>query len=84
MVRLSSQAMWHTFAYRWGLPTLGVSGRMSLNSHERPFRRLKKLGALYSSKLFTRERSSVLNRRLLGYLWEHRADFCSQYLRRVV
>jgi hypothetical protein len=59
MVRLSSQAMWHTFAYRWGHPTLGVSGRMSLDSRERPFRRLKKLGALYSSKVFTREPASV-------------------------
>jgi UDP-MurNAc hydroxylase len=74
MVRLSSQAMWHTFHYRWGLPTLGVSGRMSLNSHELPFRRLKKLGALYSSKVYTREASSFLNRRLLGYLWERRGD----------
>src|SRR5438552_8047812 len=26
MVRLSSQAMWHAFHFRWGLPTLGVSG----------------------------------------------------------
>jgi hypothetical protein len=84
MVRLSSQAMWHTFAYRWGLPTLGVSGRMSLDTRERPFRRLKKLGALYSSKIFTREPASVLNRRLLGYLWERRGDLYSQYLRRVI
>jgi hypothetical protein len=84
MVRLSSQAMWHSFGFRWGLPTLGVSGRMSLNSRERPFRRLKKLGALYSSKIFTREASSFLNRRLLGYLWERRGDLYSQYLRRVL
>lgn len=84
MVRLSSQAMWHTFAYRWGLPTLGVSGRMSLDSRELAFRRLKKLGALYSSKVFTREPASMLNRRLLGYLWERRGDLYSQYLRRVI
>ena len=84
MVCLSSQAMWYTFAYRWGLPTLGVSGRMSLNPPERPFRRLKKLGALYSSKIFTREASSFLHRRLLAYLWGRRGDLYSQFLRRVV
>src|SRR5205823_562362 len=67
-----------------GLPTLGVSGRMSLNSHELPFRRLKKLGALYSSKVYTREASSFLNRRLLGYLWERRLDLYSHYLQRVI
>ncbi len=84
MVCLSSQAMWYTFAYRWGLPTLGVSGRMSLRQPERPFRRLKKLGALYSSKIYTREASSFLHRRLLGYLWGRRGDLYSQYLRRVI
>jgi len=84
IVRLSSQAMWHAFHFRWGLPTLGVSGRMSLNSHELPFRRLKKLGALYSSKVYTREASSFLNRRLLGYLWERRLDLYSHYLQRVI
>lgn len=83
MVCLSSQAMWYTFAYRWGLPTLGVSGRMTLNPPERPFRRLKKLGALYSSKIFTREASSFLHRRLLGYLWGRRGDLYSQFLQRV-
>lgn len=84
MVCLSSQAMWYTFGYRWGLPTLGVSGRMTLNPPERPFRRLKKLGALYSSKIFTREASSFLHRRLLGYLWERRGDLRSQFLQRVI
>jgi len=84
MVCLSSQAMWYTFAYRWGLPTLGVSGRMTLNPPERPFRRLKKLGALYSSKIFTREASSFLHRRLLGYLWGRRGDLYSQFLQRLI
>ncbi len=84
MVCLSSQAMWNTFAYRWGLPTLGVSGRMTLNPPERPFRRLKKLGALYSSKIFTREASSFVHRRLLGYLWGRRGDLYTQFLRRVI
>jgi UDP-MurNAc hydroxylase len=84
MVYVSSQAMWYTFAFRWGLPTLGVSGRMTLNSPERPFRRLKKLGALYSSKIFTRAESSILNRRFLGYLGERRGDLYSQYLQRVI
>jgi hypothetical protein len=84
MVCLSSQAMWYTFGFRWGLPTLGVSGRMTVNPPERPFRRLKKLGALYSSRIFTREVSSFLNRRLLGYLWGRRSDLHSQFLRRVI
>lgn len=57
---------------------------MWLHPRERPFRRLKKLGALYSSKVYTREPSSVLNRRLIGYLWERRGDLYSHYLRRIV
>lgn len=83
-VILSSQAMWYTFAFRWGLPTLGVSGRMVVHQPDLSFRRLKKLGALYSSGLFTRERSSFLNRRLLRYLWDRREDLYSQFGRRVI
>lgn len=84
MVILSSQAMWYAFAYRWGLPTLGVSGRMVVNQPDLPFRRLKKLGAVYSSGSFSRERKSFLNRRLLGYLWGRRGDLYSQFVRRLI
>ena len=45
VVSLSSQAAWYTFAMRFGLPTLGVSGRFTINHSERTFARLKKLGS---------------------------------------
>jgi hypothetical protein len=86
MVSLSSQALWYAFAFRWGLPTLGVSGRFVLRKPERPFFRLKKLGSLYAEGLYTRRGGSdvVPSSRLIGYLWRRRGDLRSQFLQRVV
>ena len=41
VVSLSSQAAWYTFAMRFGLPSLGVSGRFTINHSERAFARLE-------------------------------------------
>jgi UDP-MurNAc hydroxylase len=48
-VHLSSQAAWYTFAHRWGIPTLLISGRFSLSGNKRSFERFKQLGAAYAS-----------------------------------
>lgn len=82
----SSQALWYAFAYRSGLPTLGVSGRFVLRKPERPFLRLKKLGSLYAEGLYTRRGGSdvVPSSRLVGYLWRRRGDLRSRFLQRVV
>lgn len=53
-VELTSQAASYTFAHRWGLPTLLISGRFRLRGDERPFRRLKQLGALDSGGMHSR------------------------------
>jgi hypothetical protein len=42
VVSLASQAAWYTFAMRFGLPTLGVSGRFKINRSEPAFASLKK------------------------------------------
>jgi len=42
-VSLGSQAAWYAFAMRFGLPTLGVSGRFTINHSELAFAALKKL-----------------------------------------
>jgi hypothetical protein len=83
---LSSQAMFYAFGYRWGMPTLGVSGRFILNEHALPFFRLKKLCSLYAEGLFTRRAKAevVPSGRLVRYLWQRRADLVSQFVRRVV
>src|SRR6202171_490726 len=87
-VRLSSQALWYSFAFRWGLPTLGSSARFTLQGPEGAFRRLKKLGSLYSSGLYTRKGTGgdkgVSSWALIAYLWQRRGDLYSQFLRRVV
>src|ERR1700758_4580734 len=55
VVSLASQAAWYTFAMRFGLPTLGVSGRFKINHSETAFAALKKLGAAYSSGFYTKK-----------------------------
>jgi hypothetical protein len=55
VVSLSSQAAWYTFAMRFGLPTLGVSGRFKIKHSEPAFAALKKLGAVYSSGFYTKK-----------------------------
>ena len=86
VVSLSSQALWYAFAYRWGLPTLGVSGRFVLNQPGRPFFRLKKLGSLYAEGLYSRRGGAdvIPSSRLIAYLWRRRGDIRSQFVQRVV
>jgi len=87
-VRTDSQAAWYTFAHRWGLPTLGVSGRYALEGDERPFLRLKKLGSAYAAGIWTRQPGQGLLG-VLGpagrsrYLWDRRHDLISQFLGRM-
>lgn len=85
MVSVSSQALWYSFAFRWGVPTLGVSGRFVLRQPERPFFRFKKLCSLYSEGLVLTggSKDRVPGARLAAYLWGRRGDLYSQFLRRV-
>jgi hypothetical protein len=52
VVSLASQAAWYTFAMRFGLPTLGVSGRFKINHTEPTFAALKNL-ALHTRQVST-------------------------------
>jgi UDP-MurNAc hydroxylase len=84
-VCLSSQAAFYTFKMRFGLPTLGVSGRYRLNAPEAPFRKLKKLGSAYSSGFYTRRLPQFgLKPRLLEFVWRRRRDFASQFISRII
>lgn len=87
-VELSSQAMWYTFAHRWGLPTLGVSGRYRLHGNEEPFRKLKKLASAYSAGIVVKtgqgeSESGLLAKDRLGYWWSRRGDIASQFTARM-
>jgi hypothetical protein len=55
LVSLSSQSAWYTFPVRFGLPSLGVSGRFTINHSEQALTPLKKLEAAYSSGLYTKK-----------------------------
>jgi UDP-MurNAc hydroxylase len=84
VVSLSSQAAWYTFAMRFGLPTLGVSGRYAINHSEQAFARLKKLGSAYSSGFYTRKPPRFgLKPRLFEFWWRRRRDIFSQFARRL-
>jgi UDP-MurNAc hydroxylase len=84
-VCLSSQAAHYTFKMRFGLPTLGVSGRYRLNAPETPFRKLKKLGSAYSSGFYTKRLPKFgLKPRLLEFAWRRRRDFASQFFSRII
>ena len=83
-VNLGSQAAWHAFAMRFGLPTLGVSGRFSINHSEQDFKRLKKLCSAYSSGLYTREAPRFgLGWRMLEFWWRRRLDIIPQFIKRL-
>ncbi len=87
-VRTDSQAAWYTFAHRWGLPTLGVSGRYALEGDQRMFLRLKKLGSAYAAGIWTREPGRGLLDALehpgrARFLWARRRDLISQFLGRL-
>jgi Beta-lactamase superfamily domain len=85
VVSLGSQAAWYTFAMRFGLPTLGVSGRFKMNHSEPAFAALKKLGAAYSSGFYTKKAPRFGVRwRLCEFWWRRRRDVVSQFLRRVI
>jgi hypothetical protein len=83
VVSVSSQVAWFTFAMRFGLPTLGVSGRYRINRDESCFLRLKKLGAIYSAGFDTKGFPSLLFRgRIMAFLWHRRRDLIPQFIRR--
>jgi UDP-MurNAc hydroxylase len=83
-VSLGSQAAWHAFAMRFGLPTLGVSGRFRINHSEANFARLKKLCSAYSSGLYTRKAPRFgIGWRLFEFWWRRRRDIVPQYIKRL-
>jgi len=85
VVSLSSQAAWYTFATRFGLPTLGVSGRFKINREEHAFAALKKLGAAYSSGFYTKKAPRFgIGWRLCEFWWRRRRDMVSQFLGRLI
>jgi UDP-MurNAc hydroxylase len=84
VVSLGSQAARYTFAMRFGLPTLGVSGRYKINHSEPTFAALKKLGSAYSSGFYTKKAPRFgLGWRLCEFWWRRRRDVVSQFVRRV-
>lgn len=83
-VSLGSQAAWHAFAMRFGLPTLGVSGRFRINHSEPDFKRLKKLCSAYSAGLYTRKVPRFgLGWRTFEFWWRRRFDIVPQYVKRL-
>jgi UDP-MurNAc hydroxylase len=84
VVSLGSQAAWYSFATRFGLPTLGVSGRFKINHSEPAFAALKKLGSAYSSGFYTKKAPRFgVGWRLCEFWWRRRRDVVSQFLQRM-
>jgi hypothetical protein len=84
VVSLSSQAAWYTFAMRFGLPTLGVSGRFTINHSEQAFAKLKKLGAAHSSGFYTKKPPRFgVKPRLFEFWWRRRHDIFPQFIQRL-
>jgi len=84
VVSLGSQAAHFTFATRFGLPTLGVSGRYKINHSEPAFASLKKLGAAYSAGFYTKKAPRFgVGWRLWEFWWRRRRDVTSQFLGRL-
>ncbi|HWH18023.1 MAG TPA: MBL fold metallo-hydrolase [Allosphingosinicella sp.] len=84
ILSLSSQAAHHTFKMRFGLPTLGVSGRYSINHSEPAFLTLKKLGSAYSSGFYTKKLPAFgIKPRLFEFFWRRKSDLASQFLARI-
>jgi UDP-MurNAc hydroxylase len=54
VVRLSSQAAFETFERRWGMSTLLISGRFTMQGPEAPFNQLKQLSAAAATGMGTR------------------------------
>ena len=69
---------------RFGLPTLGVSGRFKINHSEPAFATLTKLGAAYSSGLYTEVEQFFVLDRLCDFWWRRRRDVVSQFLGRII
>jgi UDP-MurNAc hydroxylase len=77
IVSLASQASWYTFAMRFGLPPLGVSGRFKINHSEPAFAALKKLGAAYSSGFYTKKAPRFgVGWRLCEFWWNVAGTWC--------
>ncbi len=84
VVSLSSQAAFYTFTTRFGLPTLGVSGRFRINHTEKAFARLKKVGSAYSSGFYTKRPPRFgFKPRLFSFWWRRRADVIPQFVKRI-
>jgi UDP-MurNAc hydroxylase len=84
VISVSSQAVWYTFSTRFGLPTLGVSGRFVINHSEHAFARLKKLGSAYSSGFYTKKPPRFrIKPRLFEFWWRRRHDFFPQFVSRL-
>jgi UDP-MurNAc hydroxylase len=83
-VSLSSQAAWYSFAMRFGLSTLGVSGRYKINHSESSFAKLKKLGSAYSSGFYSKRAPRFgLKVRLFQFWWRRRYDIFPQFVQRL-
>lgn len=84
IVHLSSQAAWYTFAHRWGVATLLISGRFRLTGPEPPFRRFKQLGSAYSTGIDTKHLvQTIATRRLAGVVWSRRREVARELINRV-
>jgi hypothetical protein len=84
IVSLRSQAAWYTISVRFGLPTLGVSGRFKINHSGSALSALKKIGSAYSSGFYTKKAPRFgMGWRLGEFWWRRRRDVASQFLRRM-
>jgi UDP-MurNAc hydroxylase len=84
VVHCSSQAARTTFGQRWGVPTLLISGRFTLEGPEAPFRRWKQLGSAYSTGVTARGLGrTVLNRRMAGVVWRRKQDLAAEVVGRL-
>ena len=83
VVRLSSQAARYTFAHRWGLSTLLISGRFRVDGPEEPWRRLKQLGSAHAQGIRTRGTLPLLTeRRVLDNVRRRWPDLYRDVVRR--
>lgn len=83
VVRLSSQAAWYTFAHRWGLSTLLISGRFAVAGPEEPWTRLKQLGSAHAQGIRTRGAARlVTDRRVIDNVRRRWRDLYRDVVRR--
>lgn len=85
-VRASSQALAHTFRFRFGLATLLISGRFRLDEGAGPaFDRFKQLGAAYGSGFTTRSLWRRLgDQRAREFASRRLVDLYPQFVRKAI